>query len=491
MPATREPSIARKLMSLSVLASGTALVTACLAFGFYDRTTFRANLAQRLQTQAQILAANSTSALAFDDPAAADATLNALSGASHILGAVITRPDGSEFASYRRSDEEAVKAEVVGTRNDLELPRFQADRLTLTRRITLEGKHLGNVTLVSDLRELVDRQRDYYEMSFLVLVVSLATALLMSWLSQRKISRSIVDLARLAKAASTANDYSGRAVAAGGAREVTMLAETFNDMLEQIQTRDRSLQQAHDQLEERVRRRTAELDSANRELEAFSYSVSHDLRAPLRHVSGFAQLLEEHSGAHLDDQGHKYVKTITAAAERMARLIDDLLNFSRIGRAPLTSQPVNLGPLLAEVQREVSGHADPGRMIDWLIGPLPEVMGDRALLRQVFVNLLSNAVKYTATRARAVIEVGTMDGAPGESQLFVRDNGVGFDMKYVDKLFGVFQRLHRSSEFEGTGIGLANVKRTIVRHGGRVWASAEVDQGATFYVALPKMGDTA
>jgi PAS domain S-box-containing protein len=226
------------------------------------------------------------------------------------------------------------------------------------------------------------------------------------------------------------------------------------------------------------------LAHANRELEAFSYSVSHDLRAPLRHVTGFATLLEQRAGHALDEQGRRYLTTMVESASHMGRLIDDLLTFSRMGRAALAKQPIDLARVVESARREAEVGIN-GRAIVWTIAPLPVVEGDPAMLRLALVNLLSNAVKYTRPRAQAHIDIGTAAGSPDETVMFVRDNGVGFDMQYAHKLFGVFQRLHCADEFDGTGIGLANVRRIVERHGGRIWAQSEVDRGATFYFALP------
>jgi PAS domain S-box-containing protein len=228
----------------------------------------------------------------------------------------------------------------------------------------------------------------------------------------------------------------------------------------------------------------AELVAVNQELEAFSYSVSHDLRAPLRHIGGFATLLAESASASLNAEGHRLLKTIVSAASQMGRLIDDLLAFSRVGRKQLDRSDVNLGDLVRDVRREIMIGVN-GQPIVWRLNDLPAVDGDRSLLRLVFVNLLSNAVKYSSTRTPAEVEIGTVPGGAGETVVFVRDNGVGFDRQYAHKLFGVFQRLHTAEEFEGTGIGLANVRRIVHRHGGRVWAESELGQGAAFYVALP------
>jgi light-regulated signal transduction histidine kinase (bacteriophytochrome) len=255
-------------------------------------------------------------------------------------------------------------------------------------------------------------------------------------------------------------------------------------MLGRIQRHDDSLRRGRDELEEHVRQRTAALKASNEELEAFSYSVSHDLRAPLRHVVGFATLLQQHSGAALDERGRRHLSTMVDAASRMGQLIDDLLAFSRMGRASLSCRVVDIVSLVREAQTEAMLDAK-NRTLEWNVHDMPEVYADPALLRPAMVNLLSNAVKYTATRDVARIEVGSVLSAEGETVVFVRDNGVGFDMQYADKLFGVFQRLHRSEDFSGTGIGLANVRRIIQRHGGRTWADAQVDKGATFYFSLP------
>ena len=229
--------------------------------------------------------------------------------------------------------------------------------------------------------------------------------------------------------------------------------------------------------------RVDELKALTSELEAFSYSVSHDLRAPLRHVGGFAALLESSSGPALDEQGRRYVRTISEAAARMGRLIDDLLSFSRMGRAEMLRTRVDLGALVADVRGDVQTER-PASEITWKVHPLPLVEGDPAMLRLVFQNLLSNAVKYSATRHPATIEIGTMESAE-ETIVFVRDNGVGFDMQHATNLFGVFQRLHSAEAFEGTGIGLANVRRILSRHGGRAWAESAPGAGATFFIALP------
>ena len=237
------------------------------------------------------------------------------------------------------------------------------------------------------------------------------------------------------------------------------------------------------ELEERVTERTAQLLAANRELEAFSYSVSHDLRAPLRHIMGFVELLQQDAGPTLSESSLKHLSTVSQAAKRMGALIDDLLTFSRIGQAGMEKQECSLDDLahatMGDFHKETTK-----RNIDWLIHPMPKVWGNPALLRQVMVNLMSNAVKFAGERQEPHIEIGGAR-AGNETVIFVRDNGAGFDPRFATKLFGVFQRLHSQDKFEGTGIGLANVQRIILRHGGRVWAESVVDGGATFYFSIP------
>jgi PAS domain S-box-containing protein len=245
------------------------------------------------------------------------------------------------------------------------------------------------------------------------------------------------------------------------------------------------LEQHRDNLEEMVAARTLELQAANKELEAFSYSVSHDLRAPLRAIAGFVALLKKHNYEAIDDKGQHYMDAIADAAVQMGRLIDDILTFSRIGRAEMSMSRVDMNALLDEVRNTLRPQIE-GRRIEWKVGPLPEVTGERTMLSLVLQNLLANALKFTRTRDAAEIEIGTAVGGQNETVYYVRDNGVGFDMRHADKLFCLFQRLHPQEQFEGTGVGLANVQRIVQRHGGRVWAEGRVNEGATFYFALPK-----
>lgn len=263
-------------------------------------------------------------------------------------------------------------------------------------------------------------------------------------------------------------------------------------------TAQKAAQQRIADLNRQLEGKVEQVSEVNRELEAFSYSVSHDLRAPLRHVAGFADKLARHMGDSLDDRGRHYLDVISSSARRMSSLIDDLLVYSRLGRSALKLQAVDMQSLVEEtravldtgsaVDAEESGR--PAHRIEWRIAPLPVVVADENMMRQLWLNLLGNAVKYSAHSEPAVIEVGYERTADGDHLFTVRDNGVGFDMAYAAKLFGVFQRLHKASEYPGTGIGLASVRRVLGRHGGRIWAESEPGKGATFHFILPAQDST-
>ena len=478
-------SLSHRLTRMNVIVSGTALVVAGLALTAYDVATFRESLARNLSTTAQIVGANSVAALVFEDPQTAERTLAALQAAPNVVYAGVYRTGGAVFAEYLRDPAVQPAAVPVLAPDQHETYVFTGSELQLARRITFDAEQTGIVFVRSDLGEMAGRLTRNVVIMGVVLALSSIAAFFVGRVSQRAIAGPMIDLAETARRVTSDRNYSIRAAPVPDpSHEVSVLVGAFNDMLEQIEYHNLKLQDSQNELEARVRERTSELAAANRELEAFSYSVSHDLRAPLRHVLGFTTLLQQRADPMLDDQNRRYLNTIAGAAKRMAQLIDDLLAFSRTSRTNLEKCRVSLSTLLREAQADVlAGAAE--KEIEWRIqDDLPEVLVDPALMKQVLVNLLSNAIKYSGTRPKSAIQVGSeIQGK--EVIVFVRDNGVGFDMQYAHKLFGVFQRLHQQDEFEGTGIGLANVQRIVHRHRGRTWAESAINEGATFYFSVP------
>jgi signal transduction histidine kinase len=328
---------------------------------------------------------------------------------------------------------------------------------------------------------------------FILLVMALLLTLAW-WYSDRVFLRPLSAMAAAAQQITDGN-LAARSGVPRGRSDLHKFAERFDQMAESLQRRHGELESANVQikrhnleLEQRVAERTSDLEHLNQELEAFSYSVSHDLRAPLRHVNGFAQMLAQNPVLDSNSQAQRHLGLIVSSAKQMGTLIDDLLSFSRMGRQSLHLRTVDVAQMVSEIVHELQVH-ERDREIQWIIESLPEVEADPATLRQVWVNLISNALKYTRRKSPAVISV-TSETKDGEIIFAVSDNGDGFDMAFADKLFGVFQRLHSAEEFEGTGIGLANVRRIISRHGGRTWAEGKVGQGATFWFSLLKLSNS-
>ncbi len=477
------PQIARKLTRLSLLASTTALLLAGLILVVYDVRTFRETMRQQRSIQAQIIGSNTTTALMFEDPSAAERTLNALRAAPRIEVGAVYASDGRLFASYVRNEGLAAPSLPEIPPETPTWHRFDGlTHLHVVHRVDDDGTPLGTVYIRSDLGDLRERLATHGLVITFVLLLSVVAAQVVSAVSRRSISEPIVAMADTARRLFVDEDYSVR-VTATASDELGELITAFNAMLARVEDRDRSLRESHELLEERVRSRTHALDESNKELEAFCYSVSHDLRSPLRGIDGFSAALLEDLGDKLDATSVSHLHRIRAASQRMGTLIDDLLSLSRVSRSELAMKPVNLSALAATVVAELrAGHPD--RVVEVVIADGLEAVGDARLLRQVLDNLIGNAWKFSSKRPDARIEIGAQPGAGG-LEFYVKDNGAGFDPAFVDRLFGVFQRLHSMTEFPGTGVGLAIVERVIRRHGGRIQADAAVGHGATFRFTLP------
>jgi signal transduction histidine kinase len=443
-----------KIIVVMMLTVTTALFLAGATLFLYEVSGSQTKLERDLATIAKIISANSVVAISFNDKKAAGETLAALRAEPHILAACIYGQNGQPFATFQREGYQANFPAAPGPDGSV-----HADgRLTYFGGIDdeRERRRVGTLYFEADFSGLSQRLSSYAKLLALVLATSCIVGFGLSALLQHYISGPIVNLAATMKKVSARRDYSLRAQQESE-DEIGQLVGGFNEMLGQIET-------------------------AHQELESFTYSVSHDLRAPLRALDGFSEMLEEDHADQLPEEGRRHLKTIRRSVRRMSQLIDDLLAFSQLGRQTLRKQAVDTARLVQEVLAEL-GSPWPDRRVELRVGPLPPCEGDAALLRQVWTNLLSNALKYSSKREQAVVEIGCKE-QQGDNVYFVRDNGTGFDMRHVDKLFGVFQRLHQPGDYEGTGVGLAIVHRIVKRHGGRIWADAAVDRGATFYFTL-------
>ena len=490
--ALRDWPIKQKLTAMLVSISGLVLLLTSAAFAGYQYWSLRLATRDALAVRGRIIAANSTASLAFANDADAREILSALRTDQHIVAAVLYDKGGHVFAAYPVG----AAPDVVPTAPGPDGYRFERGLLIGFQPVEESGsRRLGTLYLASDLGAIYDTFRLSGVIGLAVMAVALLAAYFLSRILQGTISEPILALAETAKAVSTRQDYSVRAPKVG-ADELGTLTDSFNQMLGRIAQQNDELQRYAADLERRVEERThelqerndalrrnaAELLAANTELDAFAYSVSHDLRAPLRSIDGFSQiLLEDYSGT-LDAAGRESLQRVRAASQRMGTLIDDLLKLARVTRVEIRTEDVDLSGMAREIAAELQ-RATPERLVEFAIAPGLSARGDARLLRVALDNLLRNSWKYTAKQAQPRIEFASI-AANGERAFMVRDNGAGFDMQYADKLFGVFQRLHSPAEFEGTGVGLATVRRIITRHGGRIWAEGVVDRGATFYFTL-------
>ena len=459
-----------------LFVSGIALLLAYISFLAYDYYTLRHNLIESLETQAAMIGTNSESALLFDDQQAAETTLSALREASSVMTAQIFRADGRTFARYTRrgSANQSIAARLVSGQSSAFW--IEDGTVLLGHAIMSNGKLIGSVYILAETRDVAQRAKQFGLLSAGILLICFAIALLATSATRGLIIRPLENLAETARVVSRTKDYSVRAEIPRRRDELAFLVQSFNEMLDEIE-------QSRAVLEQKVAERTAELSAANRELEAFSYTVAHDLRGPLQQVANIEFLLH----AKADQAGAPELKVLldklVEATSRMSSLIDDLLNLSRAASTPLQHVPVNMTALAKSILGSLAQSGE--RQVEIVVADHCVAIADEGLITVVLENLLRNAWKYSSRKNPARIEFGCREEGE-EKVFFVRDNGAGFDQNNADRLFRPFQRLHSQAEFPGTGVGLATVQRIIARHGGRVRATGKVDQGAEFSFTLPQ-----
>jgi len=477
-------SVRQKLLAVVLLTTLTALLVAIAVMVGFDLRNYRQSLISDMTTQADLLGRTTAPALTFDDPRVAQENLELLRYRPQIRAAAIYNARGKMFASYSNKDsgEFPKLPEADGT-------RVEGNELVLFKRVVGNREILGTVYLRADY-ELYDRLVGYLGIAAVVAAIAMLVAYVLSRQLQHIVTSPLLAIAEVAREVTEKRAFSLRAPKLSK-DEIGMLAESFNTMLAEIERATRDLQASNEvlgreiaehnraeqeilrlntELEQRVKERTAQLEFTNGELEAFCYSVSHDLRAPLRAIDGFSQALLEDFPKDVPEEAQRYLSRIRSSTQRMGQLIEDLLNLSRVSRGGLERRDADVTELARQVVSELQNR-EPQRKVDISIWDGMRANADSRLLR--------------ADKPR--IEIGSLSD-DGRAVFYVRDNGAGFDMAYANKLFGAFQRLHSGNEYQGTGIGLATVQRIVHRHGGRIWADAKPGKGAAFYFTLESDG---
>ena len=507
MVQAKNHSISRKLTLMNMLVSGAALIMACTAFVAYDKVTFQKTMVRNLSTQAQIIGSNAVSALVFNDPQSAENTLLALKASPDILSAVIYTPEGRPFASYSRNNGGQIPTLPPIPAGQTEIHLFSNKEMSLVRWIIFQGKPTGIVYIRSDLEELNQRLKQYAGIAGIVLLVSLIAALLVSSIFRRAVAEPIVHLTDLARIVSRDKNYSLRATPTRSGGELNILINAFNDMLTQIQQSEGALRKAHNGLEQRVQERTAELESAKSELEAFSHSIlrakeeveraskfkdqflstmSHELRTPLNAVLGFSDLLADERYGSLNDRQKRYVSNIHTGGQHLLKLISDILDLSKIeaGRMDLAIQEVSIESAFANVLTTLKPLAE--KKSQTLVQNSEArltVRADITRLTQMLMNLAGNAIKFTPVNGR--IELAAYE-TNGQIRVEVRDTGPGIPPDEQSRIFQAFYRLRQSgTPIEGTGLGLAITQRLAELHGGTLGLESQPGQGSCFYFLLP------
>jgi signal transduction histidine kinase/CheY-like chemotaxis protein len=490
---------------MNMLVSGTALLLACSAFFVYDLYTFRAGVVHNLSTEAQVIGSNTISALVFNDPHAAETTLSALKGSPSIVYAAIYTPDGQPFAGYWQDGSGKALPLPVVPAGQTQAHWFIDGQIALLDSVIFEGKPIGFVYIRSDLRALNDRWKSYALITAFVLLLSLVVALLISKISQRAISKPVVQLAETVRVVSQEKNYSIRAAATGNQDEVSTLIEAFNEMLGQIQHRDTALQGAYDQLEHRVRERTTQLAVANKELESknreveratrlksqFLASMSHELRTPLNAIIGFSDLLHEQTAGQLNDKQKRFVNHIKQGSSHLLQLINDILDLSKIeaGQLELRCENFQVQDALPEVLSTIR----PLTMVkniqlDQSFEDATSVYADRVRFKQILYNLLSNAVKFTPKGGCIGIHCSRHEDSVS---IAVSDTGIGIRPEDQALVFEEFRQVEGNGVAGGTGLGLAITKRLVEQQGGKIFLESRVGEGSRFTFSLPAGAEVA
>ncbi len=477
----RRSSIAARLTWMNILVSGIGLFLAYVSFLAYDLYVYRQASIESLSGVAKVVGENSIAAIIFNDNSAAETTLSALSGSNDVMSAAIYTNSGIRFAQFVRNGQPAPQSKSFASSTRQTTWVNGLDIVTASR-IESQGQPIGTVYIHARLQGLRRQAIQYATIAAVILLVCLGAALLAGVAFRKFLAEPIVSLARTARQVSRSRDYGLRFTPRHDFDELLSLTEAFNEMLVEIQQRDLALEQAKMNLELRVEERTAQLQAANHELEAFSYTVAHDLRSPLQAINNVCYLFEMTDQPDVSPDRRLMLTQLRVSVTAMSNMIDDLLDLSRSTSMALHMKRLDLSAMTRTILDSLV-RTDPGRQVKILIQPDCEIEGDSGLVQIVLQNLLRNAWKFTGKRDVAEIEFGCTqrDGIP---VMYVRDNGAGFDPQQAGRLFQPFQRLHGAAEFPGTGIGLATVRRIIGRHGGEVWAQGEPDKGATFSFTL-------
>jgi signal transduction histidine kinase/CheY-like chemotaxis protein len=500
-------SITKKLTTMNMLVSGAALLIACVAFVAYDLVSFRQAMVYNLSIQAQMAGSNSVSPLLFNDPQAAENTLSALTAAPNVISAGIYTLGGRPFAAYWRDAHGQTLTLPKIPANQIEAHWFKDGQLVLVRTIVFQGKPTGTVYIRSDLQEMTHRLKRYAGIAAIVLLASLIAALPVASVFQRAVAEPIVHLAEIARIVSRDKNYAMRATPTGKRDEPDILIGAFNEMLGQIQEREGALQQAHDELEQRVKERTAELETAKKEVEEFSRSVvlakeeiergskfkdqflstmSHELRTPLNAVLGFSDLLADERYGPLNDRQQRYVSHIHTGGKHLLKLISDILDLSKIeaGRMELTREDVTVASGFVEVISTLYPLAEKkSQALLQQVDPNLHVHADAMRFKQVLMNLVGNAIKFTPEGGRIELAARQVDN---QVRVEVRDNGPGIPPEQQQRIFEAFVRLtEKGSSTEGTGLGLAITSRLVELHGSKLEIESKPGEGTCFYFSLP------